>query len=93
MYNILVYYKAKSKEDIQGFYEGVKAANVVEKSRKDAGNIQYDYFFSAEKGNEILLVERWVSKELQQAHTTQPFFAELADLKRKYNVTTSIDEL
>ncbi len=93
MYNILVYYKADNKEDMQGFYEEVKAAQVAERSRKDAGNIQYDYFFSADKDNEILLVERWVSKELQQAHTMQPAFAALADLKRKYNVITSIDEL
>ena len=95
MLNILVYYKAKSKEDIQGFFEGAKAAKVDELSRKDKGNVMYDYYFSPDedKQNEMLLVERWESREDQQAHLKQPVFVELGALKEKYGITTELVEI
>lgn len=63
MLNLLVLYKAENGEMLRRFYEEVKAAGIIEKSREEAGNLRYDYFFSADKENEILLVEKWESQE------------------------------
>ena len=49
MYNILVFYKAENGEMLRKFYDEVKEAGIIEKSREEAGNLRYDYFFSAEK--------------------------------------------
>lgn len=63
------------------------------RSRNDAGNVKYDYYFSAERENEILLVEKWETREHLQAHCTMPQMATLAKLKEKYNIQTELEEL
>lgn len=93
MYKILVFYRAENGEVLRKFYEEVKNAGIIEKSREEAGNLQYDYFFSAEKENEILLVEKWESPESQQYHSTLPHFAELGKIKEKYNIQTKAEVL
>ena len=93
MYNILVFYKAENGEVLRKFYEEVKESGIVEKSRQEAGNLRYDYFFSAEKENEILLVEKWESPEAQQHHSTLPHFAEIGKLKEKYKRQTEFERL
>ncbi len=93
MYNILVFYKAENGEMLRRFYEEVKAAGIIEKSREEAGNLRYDYFFSAEKENEILLVEKWESQEAQKEHSKLSHFAELGKIKEKYKIQTEFERL
>ncbi len=93
MINIHAFYRADNREMIHKFYEEAAAAGVIEASRNDAGSLRYDYYFSAERENEILLVETWESKEHQQAHLTMPQMKKLAELKEKYNIKTEIEVL
>ena len=93
MLNILVLYKAENGEVLRKFYEEVKAAGIIENSKEEAGNLRYDYFFSADKENEILLVEKWESPESQQYHSTLPHFAELGKIKEKYKIQTEFERL
>ena len=93
MFDIHVFYRAENGEMIRRFYEEVKAAGIIEKSRQDAGNLKYDYFFSAERENEILLVEKWESRELQKAHDGLPHLAELGKIKEKYKIQTEVERL
>ena len=93
MYNILVFYRAENGEALRKFYEEVKEAGIIEKSRQDAGNLRYEYFFSAERENEILLVEKWESKEMQKLHDGLPHLAELGKIKEKYKIQTEVEVL
>ena len=93
MLTIHVFYRAENGEMLREFYEEAKAAGVIEKSRQDEGCLQYDYFFSADRDNEILLLEKWESKELQQKHGQQPHFAELGKLKEKYKIQSELEFL
>ena len=93
MYNILVFYKAENGEMLRRFYKEVKAAGIIEKSREEAGNLRYDYFFSADKENEILLVEKWESQEAQKEHSGLSHFAELGKIKEKYKIQTEFERL
>ena len=93
MLNILVLYKAENGEVLRKFYEEVKNAGIIEKSREEAGNLRYDYFFSADKENEILLVEKWESPEAQKEHSGLPHFAELGKIKEKYKIQTEAEVL
>ena len=90
MIHIHAFYRADNSEMLHKFYE---AAGVIEASRNDAGNVKYDYYFSAERENEILLVEKWETREHLQAHCTMPQMATLAKLKEKYNIQTELEEL
>lgn len=93
MLTIHVFYRAENGEMLREFYEEAKAAGVIEKSRQDEGCLQYDYFFSADRDNEILLLEKWESKELQEKHGQQPHFAELGKLKEKYKIQSKLELL
>ena len=93
MLTIHVFYRAENGEMLREFYEEAKAAGVIEKSRQDEGCLQYDYFFSADRDNEILLLEKWESKELQEKHGQQPHFAELGKLKEKYKIQSELEFL
>lgn len=93
MYNLNVTYKAGSKEDAHDFYREVTDAGIVAATRGEAGNLRYDYYFSAEQENELLLIENWQDKEAQQNHYTLPHIKKLAQLKEKYGIETSFEEV
>lgn len=93
MYNLLVTYTAKDAQTIRAFYEAVAAAGVIEETHKEEGILRYDYYFSAERENEILIVEKWVSREMQVYHDSLPHLVTLGRIKEKYGIETTFEEL
>ena len=92
MTNYYVTYVLESREARERYFSEIKEQGIIEKSRKEAGCIRYEYFYPAESDNEIFLWEQWESRAAQQEHTRQPHFAMLGALKEKYNVQTEILE-
>ena len=88
MTNFYVTYHCGSKEVRDRFYTDIKANQIGEKSRAEAGCIRYDYFFPADDDTRILLWEQWESREAQKVHTTQPHFPVTGALKEKHGITT-----
>lgn len=50
----------------------------------------YDYYFSAQDENEVLLIERWESAAHQRVHMEQPHMARLREIKDKYIAATKL---
>ena len=48
------------------------------------GCIRYDYYFSAQQEDKILLVEQWQTQAHQRIHLQQPHMARLRELKEQY---------
>lgn len=92
MYNLFVTYVAKDKASIQSFYEAVKEEGIIAASQKEEGNIRFDYYFSAERENELLLLENWKDREAQVYHDNLPHMDNLDAIKAKYGIETSIEE-
>ena len=46
--------------------------------------LAYDYYFSAQDENVILLVEKWASAAHQRVHMEQPHMAELKTIKEQF---------
>lgn len=90
MTNFYVTYTMPSKEDRDGYYREIKENGIDEISRGEDGCIRYDYFFPADTDNQIFLWEQWESREAQKVHCQTPHFAQLGELKVKYNATTEI---
>lgn len=81
------------KEDNRdAFMRAIKEAQVAELSRKEKGNLRYDYFFPAREGTEkeLVLLELWTDSKAQKAHTGTPHFAKLAALKEVYVEKTEV---
>jgi len=91
MYTLYVIYKSfpgKREE----FLNRAKEAGVVDAVRNEDGCIRYDYYYSDQDKNELLLVEAWESREHQQIHLTQPHIAKLKAIKEECIESTEISE-
>lgn len=58
--------------------------------RNEPGCLAYDYYFSAQDENELLLIERWESAAHQRVHMEQPHMARLREIKEKYIADTRL---
>ena len=66
------------------FLEAVKAAGIDAAARAEAGNLQYDWFRSAENDDDLLLIEKYADEAAVGAHVHQPHVAQLVELKERY---------
>ena len=70
---------------------------VIEKDltaiRQEEGCLAYDYYFSAQDENELLLIERWQSAEHQRVHMQQPHMQELRAIKEQYVDSTTLGKV
>lgn len=74
------------------FVERVRAEGILDAVRAENGCHRYDYYFSEENSNELLLIEAWETKEHQQIHIEQPHMAALRSFKDEYIVSTELGE-
>ena len=67
----------------QDFLDGLSAAGIRDAVRAEAGCLQYDYYLSVSDPDEVLLVERWESREAQKLHLTQPHMVKVREIKER----------
>ena len=91
MYTIYVVFKCLPGKR-EAFVERVKEEGILDAVRAENGCHRYDYYFSVEDKNELLLIEAWETKHHQQIHIEQPHMARLRELKGDYIVSTTLGE-
>ncbi|MBR6418715.1 MAG: antibiotic biosynthesis monooxygenase [Oscillospiraceae bacterium] len=74
----------------QAFYDAVTASGIAAASRAEAGNEKYDYYFSPDNENELLLLEIWRDAEAVRLHGETAHFKALGALKQEYVTETVI---
>ncbi len=72
------------------FLHALNESKLPQQVRKENGCLQYDYFSSTDRPDEILLVERWESSAAQKLHLAKPHMLPLIGLKKKYIQSTSV---
>lgn len=91
MLNFYVTYNFPDKEARDGFAAEIQAAKIAETSRAEAGCFRYQYFFPMENDKQIFLWEQWENAEAQKAHTKQPHFAAIGQIKGRYWAETEVE--
>lgn len=91
MYSIYVIFKSFPGKR-EGFIEALHKEGIVDKVRAEDGCYRYDYYFSENDPNEILLIEEWESQKHQQIHIEQPHMARLREIKVDYIETSKLGE-
>ena len=76
------YFTKNGKRD--EFYKEIIKRGIADSARAEAGNEKYEYYFSPDNDNEIILLEVWSSLESVQLHMETPHFRELTELKKAY---------
>lgn len=73
----------KIKEGMRdAFLSEIKAAGIVEASRKEAGNGRYEYFYPVNDPNQLVLLEVWNTAEDLKNHAGTEHYKALLSIKR-----------
>lgn len=70
------------------FYRAILEQGIADGARAEDGNEKYDYYFSPDNENELVLLELWRSAEAVQAHMETPHYKALGELKKEYVTET-----
>ena len=77
----------------ESFVRDIVEAGILTQIRQEDGCLAYDYYFSAQDENELLLIERWQSAGHQRVHMQQPHMTRLRELKAQYIDDTEVGKV
>ena len=81
----------KDRDERDRYYAKLCASGVPDASRNEDGNLCYDYFFSADAENCMLLIEKWESAEALTRHQNTEHFRALPAVKAGFSIDTKIE--
>ena len=87
---ILVKYLCK-ENCRESFLQAIKQNNIDTLCRQEAGNLKYEYAYSEEDDNVLILNEIWRDDEAVRLHGQAVHFKLLGELKSQYVVETKIE--
>ena len=70
---INIYYTGE-KGDAKKFAEEMISSGLVDRIRKEEGNIKYEYFFPIDEPETVLLIDKWKDEESLDIHHKPPLF-------------------
>lgn len=85
----LVTYTAKPGKR-QDYISALKDSGILKKIREENGCLSYDFYFSEEDENILLLVEQWQDADCQKVHLEQPHMKEAMAVKEQYIDQTTV---
>ncbi len=88
---LLVKYTAKPGGG-EKFVREITDSGILNTVRAEDGCEGYDYYFSAESPDAVMLVEKWASAKQQEAHLQTAHMAELMKIKERYISGTSVEK-
>ena len=74
------------------FLQKIQAEGIDAASRAEDGNLKYDYYVPVAGGDELFLLEKWQDGAAIAAHSKQPHFLRLGQLKPEYVEDTVIEK-
>lgn len=74
------------------FVRRVREEGILDAIRAEDGCHRYDYYFSEENKNELLLLEAWESKHHQEVHMTQPHMSALRAMNAEHIASVTLGE-
>ena len=92
MYTIYVKFECVDGKR-EAFVERVEKEGILKAIREEDGCYKYDYYFSQKDKNELLLIEKWESKNHQQIHINQPHMKVLREFQDEYIVNAEFGEI
>ena len=87
---INIYYKGKDGSAC-AFVREMKESGTVDEIRSEEGNEKYEYFFSDEDPETVLLIDRWRDQEALDVHHSLPLMSRIASLRDKYALSMTVE--
>ena len=76
----------------ENFIREVQQSGVLDVIRREDGCLTYEYYCSAAKEDQVLLIEKWAAEKQQKTHLNQPHMELLKRIKNKYVTDTSLEK-
>ena len=94
MEELILYVKYHAKPGCrEAFVRQVVEEGILTLIREEKGCLSYDYYFSAQDADELLLIERWESAAHQRVHMEQPHIARLKAIKEQFVDSTAVGKV
>jgi quinol monooxygenase YgiN len=73
------------------FLKEMKESGTVDAIRAEEGNLRYEYYWSLEDPDTVLLIDSWASQEALDAHHSSPMMETIAALRDKYDIHMTVE--
>lgn len=88
---INIYYTGENGS-AKKFAKEMISSGLVDRIRKEKGNIKYEYFLPIDDPETVLLIDKWQDEESLDIHHRTPMMKEIAKLREKYNLKMRVEK-
>ena len=74
------------------FAEEMMSSGTAEKIRAEEGNLRYEYYYSLEDPETVLLIDSWCDQAAIDAHHASPMMKTIAKLREKYDLHMEVEK-
>lgn len=85
-----IYYTGKNGA-ARKFAEEMERSGTAALIRGEEGNLRYDYFFSMEDSETVLLIDCWENQQAIDMHHASPMMEKIAELREKYDLHMKVE--
>lgn len=87
-----IYYRGENGA-AKRFAEEMTSSGTVAAIRAERGNLQYEYFYSVEDEETVLLVDRWENQAALDAHHETQMMRRIMELREKYDLHMRVEQM
>ena len=88
---INIYYTGEN-DNARKFANEMISKGIVDRIRKEEGNLGYEYFFPMNEDKTVLLIDKWKDEEALDMHHKSEMMKEIAELRKKYNLKMKVEK-
>ena len=88
---INIYYTGE-KGNAKRFANEMISSGIVDRIRKEEGNLSYDYFFPIDEPDTVLLIDKWKDEEALKLHHKSSIMKEISELREKYRLKMEVEK-
>ena len=88
---INIYYTGKNGS-AKEFVKEMISSGIVDQVRQERGNKRYEYFFSENDPETVLLIDCWENQEALDLHHKSPMMEKIAYLRNEYNLKMRVEQ-
>ena len=74
------------------FVNEMISSGIVDRIRKEEGNLRYEYFFPVDEPEAVLLIDKWKDEEALDIHHKSLMMKEIAELREKYQLKMRVEK-
>ena len=88
---INIYYTGKNG-NAKKFASEMLSSGIVDRVRKEEGNLRYEYFFPMDDQETVMLIDKWEDEKALDIHHKSPMMKEIAKLREKYQLKMRVEK-